>query len=139
VVVSDDDPELLGHDSARCMRAACQCSAEFAASSRVRRLFLEALASESHANPERFDPAGRLQCLRPSRMRFASTAEAAPLAAGMKDCRHFSCLARQLRMRLAMNQNEGAIDRVGRIALGLGLLALTVIGPAPSCRGYRSI
>jgi len=28
-----------------------------------------------------------------------------------------------------MNQNEGTIDRVIRVALGLGLLSLTVIGP----------
>lgn len=28
-----------------------------------------------------------------------------------------------------MNQNEGTVDRVVRIALGVGLLALTVIGP----------
>lgn len=28
-----------------------------------------------------------------------------------------------------MNHNEGTIDRVVRIVLGLGLLALTVIGP----------
>jgi len=28
-----------------------------------------------------------------------------------------------------MNQNEGTIDRVIRVVLGLGLLSLTVIGP----------
>lgn len=28
-----------------------------------------------------------------------------------------------------MDQNEGTIDRAIRIALGLGLLALTIIGP----------
>lgn len=28
-----------------------------------------------------------------------------------------------------MNQNEGTIDRVVRIVVGLGLLSLTVIGP----------
>jgi Protein of unknown function (DUF2892) len=28
-----------------------------------------------------------------------------------------------------MNQNEGSVDRVIRIVLGLALLALTVIGP----------
>ncbi len=28
-----------------------------------------------------------------------------------------------------MNKNEGVVDRVVRIALGVGLLSLTVIGP----------
>jgi len=28
-----------------------------------------------------------------------------------------------------MNQNEGTIDRVIRVVLGLGLLSLTIIGP----------
>jgi hypothetical protein len=28
-----------------------------------------------------------------------------------------------------MSKNEGAVDRVVRVALGLGLLSLTVVGP----------